>query len=68
MSTQCPCCSDSLLRHWKNNQTYWFCRRCRQEMPNFEAIERKSYYHRQEQVLTDSVSISHQLATVSSSK
>lgn len=30
---QCPCCSNSMLRHFRNHQTYWFCRSCWQEMP-----------------------------------
>ncbi len=33
---QCPCCSHTLLKHWKNNQIYWYCSACRQEMPNLE--------------------------------
>lgn len=34
---QCPCCSNSMLRHFRNHQTYWFCRSCWQEMPLFES-------------------------------
>ncbi|MFM2062867.1 MAG: hypothetical protein RLZZ507_2537 [Cyanobacteriota bacterium] len=29
----CPCCSDLLLKHIRNSQSYWFCRSCWQEMP-----------------------------------
>jgi hypothetical protein len=29
----CPCCSNQLLRHLRQNEVYWFCRTCRQEMP-----------------------------------
>lgn len=68
MSSKCPCCSSSLLRHWKNNAMYWFCSHCRQEMPNFSALERKSYYQKQEELLTESITISHQLVTLNSSK
>ncbi len=32
----CPCCSNSMLRHFRNHQTYWFCRSCWQEMPLVE--------------------------------
>lgn len=32
----CPCCSNSMLRHFRNHQTYWFCRSCWQEMPLLE--------------------------------
>lgn len=32
----CPCCSNSMLRHFRNHQTYWFCRSCWQEMPLIE--------------------------------
>jgi ribosomal protein L37AE/L43A len=31
----CPCCSGKLLRQIDNRGIYWFCSRCRQEMPNF---------------------------------
>lgn len=30
----CPCCSDSMLRHLSNRHSYWFCSRCRIEMPD----------------------------------
>lgn len=29
----CPCCKDSLLKHIRGQETYWFCRSCWQEMP-----------------------------------
>ncbi|MHC5896053.1 hypothetical protein [Nostoc sp.] len=32
--TNCPCCSNQMLRHIRLQQTYWFCRHCWQEMPN----------------------------------
>lgn len=32
----CPCCSAPLLRHARHNSIYWFCPRCRQEMPVLE--------------------------------
>jgi cytidine deaminase len=35
----CPCCTDKLLRHVRNQDLYWFCLRCRQEMPNFNLIQ-----------------------------
>ncbi|HAA33416.1 MAG TPA: hypothetical protein DCE56_43955 [Cyanobacteria bacterium UBA8553] len=31
---QCPCCSAQLLRHIRHNRIYWFCSRCRQDMPD----------------------------------
>lgn len=31
--TDCPCCSNQLLRHVRQHQVYWFCRHCWQEMP-----------------------------------
>ena len=31
--TKCPCCSHPMLQHVHNNQVYWFCRNCWQEMP-----------------------------------
>lgn len=29
----CPCCSGQLVRQATRNNIYWFCSRCRQEMP-----------------------------------
>ena len=41
MST-CPCCSDQLIRHVRQNQIYWFCPSCWQEMPDLEEIVARS--------------------------
>lgn len=30
--TNCPFCSDILLRHVRSGATYWLCRRCRTEL------------------------------------
>ena len=68
MSSKCPCCSNSLLRHWKVNRMYWFCGHCRQEMPNLEALARKYLYQKQEQILTEKLSISHQFVAFHSPK
>jgi hypothetical protein len=32
----CPCCSEVLLRHARQNRIYWFCTYCWQEMPDPE--------------------------------
>jgi type III secretory pathway component EscR len=29
----CPCCRDTLLRHIRKNQLYWFCSSCHLEIP-----------------------------------
>jgi len=34
----CPCCSAQLLRHVRYKSIYWFCSRCRQEMPVMESL------------------------------
>lgn len=34
----CPCCSEHLLRHVRHASIYWFCPRCKQEMPVLELI------------------------------
>ena len=31
--THCPCCSNQMLRHVRQQQIYWFCRQCWQTMP-----------------------------------
>ncbi|AFZ18903.1 hypothetical protein Mic7113_3161 [Allocoleopsis franciscana PCC 7113] len=37
----CPCCSEQLLRHIRQSSIYWFCARCKQEMPALELINPK---------------------------
>lgn len=32
----CPCCSNSLLRHFRSGKIYWFCSGCHQDMPILE--------------------------------
>lgn len=32
----CPCCSDTMLRHIRHQEIYWYCLYCRQEMPNLK--------------------------------
>ncbi len=32
-NTDCPCCSNPMLRHFRQHEVYWFCRDCWQEMP-----------------------------------
>lgn len=34
--SNCPCCSNVLLRHVRSNQVYWFCRNCWEVMPAFD--------------------------------
>ncbi len=34
----CPCCSDTLVRHIRSKGVYWFCRHCYQEMPNYDSL------------------------------
>lgn len=35
--TDCPCCSYQMLQHIRSHQTVWFCRYCRQTMPDLTA-------------------------------
>lgn len=32
----CICCHNSLLRHIRHHEVYWFCPHCRQEIPSNE--------------------------------
>ncbi len=32
----CPCCSQTMLRHIRHQNVYWFCRNCWSEMPLLE--------------------------------
>ncbi|WRH66740.1 MAG: hypothetical protein RSE13_24980 [Planktothrix sp. GU0601_MAG3] len=34
----CPCCSDTLVRHIRSREVYWFCRHCYQEMPDYDSL------------------------------
>ncbi|HBL14973.1 MAG TPA: hypothetical protein DD379_26980 [Cyanobacteria bacterium UBA11162] len=34
----CPCCSSRLLRHIRHHSIYWYCPRCRQEMPVLDVV------------------------------
>jgi hypothetical protein len=36
--SDCPCCSNILLRQLRSHQVVWFCRHCWQEMPNVSAM------------------------------
>ncbi|MEA5573032.1 hypothetical protein [Calothrix sp. UHCC 0171] len=40
--SNCPCCSNVLLRHIRGNEVYWFCRNCWQTMPILP--EKEGYY------------------------
>ena len=31
--TDCPCCSNSMVRHIQHQNVHWFCRSCWQTMP-----------------------------------
>jgi hypothetical protein len=37
-NSNCPCCSNALLRHIRSGKIYWFCSHCYQEMPNYTNI------------------------------
>lgn len=43
----CPCCSNLLLKHWKQGKTYWYCASCRQEMPNLNLVSLVSTYQQE---------------------
>lgn len=32
----CICCQNALLRHIRHHDVYWYCPRCRQDMPNVD--------------------------------
>lgn len=41
MLYQCPCCSNTLLRHVRQGSVYWFCSDCRMEIPDIESVINK---------------------------
>jgi ribosomal protein L37AE/L43A len=44
--TDCPCCSNRMLRHLRGHQLYWFCRHCYQEMPSLDStLDRGDRYN-----------------------
>jgi hypothetical protein len=44
--SDCPCCSNTLIRQFRSHQLVWFCRHCWQEMPNISARPRAAASHR----------------------
>lgn len=38
LNSACPCCSNTLLRHIRSGEIYWFCSHCHQEMPNYATL------------------------------
>ncbi len=44
----CPCCSQTMLRHVRNNQIYWYCPSCHQEMPNFDTYFFPEYFDKKD--------------------
>lgn len=45
LTSNCPCCSNTLLRHIRSGEVYWFCKHCHQEMPNYATILSSSTPH-----------------------
>lgn len=45
LTSNCPCCSHTLLRHIRSREVYWFCQHCHQEMPNYATILSSSTPH-----------------------
>lgn len=43
--SDCPCCSNLLLRKLRSHQVVWFCRHCWQEMPNVSAMTGTISHH-----------------------
>ena len=56
----CPCCSNLLLKHWKQGKTYWYCGTCRQEMPNLNLVSLVSSYQKEELRILNKLSNSPQ--------
>ncbi len=56
----CPCCSNLLLKHWKQGKTYWYCGSCRQEMPNLDLVSLVSNYQQEGLRLLNQISSSTQ--------
>lgn len=40
--SDCPCCSNQMLRHVRSHQVHWFCRHCWQEMPHLDSAKSQS--------------------------
>ena len=55
--SQCPCCSNILLKHWKQNKIFWYCPACRQEMPNLDLVAMVSSHQQ-----TNNVVLEHLIA------
>ncbi|MDA0210077.1 MAG: hypothetical protein OT478_07810 [Cyanobacteria bacterium FC1] len=58
----CPCCSSSLLRHFRSGKIYWFCCDCHQEMPALDHEPLTT--HRLQNLLQPTLKQRSDLATV----
>jgi ribosomal protein L37AE/L43A len=43
----CPCCSFSLLRHIRRDRLYWYCSRCRLEIPHSALVNQSEQVFRE---------------------
>ncbi|MEH1946052.1 MAG: hypothetical protein V7K77_03525 [Nostoc sp.] len=60
--TNCPCCSNQMLRHIRLQETYWFCRHCWQEMPNLSLDKSSLNLTRKNTLLArEPISVNHKL-------
>jgi ribosomal protein L37AE/L43A len=37
-NNSCPCCGDTILRHARHGEIYWFCSSCHQEVPSLISL------------------------------
>ena len=58
---RCPCCSNTLLKHWKQDSIYWYCGACRQEMPNLELTDLINHYQQKSQDIFYQLSVKNQV-------
>ena len=49
MKNTCCCCEGTLLKHVKQDEVYWYCADCHQEMPNLNLISSTSTFDKYKQ-------------------
>jgi hypothetical protein len=64
----CPCCADTLLRHFDHGALYWFCRSCWAEMPSVEEYRARTAIAAPEPVRALSVALAPPSLVSSSQK
>jgi ribosomal protein L37AE/L43A len=65
---ECAFCSDTLLRHIRSGQSYWFCRRCRVEFRSKDMEKKLNPYQESPEIEQSLLEVAPSPLQTSSSK